>query len=70
MPLIAAAIFIAWDWRREAASEVIVYRGKSCDCCLRWAAHLRENGLRVYVGTQDHVRPVRERYGVRVFERH
>lgn len=42
VPLIAAAIFVAWDWRREAASEVIVYRGRSCDCCLRWAAHLRE----------------------------
>lgn len=64
VPLIAAAIFVVRDWRREAAAEVIVYRGRSCECCLRWAAHLRENGLRVYVRTQDHVRPVRERYGV------
>jgi len=64
VPLIAAAFFVVRDWRRETAAEVIVYRGRSCECCLRWAAHLRENGLRVYVRTQDHVRPVRERYGV------
>ena len=64
VPLIAAAIFVVRDWRREAAAEVIVYRGRSCECCLRWAAHLRENGLHVYVRTQESVRPVREHYGV------
>lgn len=64
LPMMAAAIFVAWDWRREAASDVIVYRSQSCECCLRWAAHLRDNGLRVYVRTQDHVHLVRERYGV------
>ena len=64
MPLLAAAIFVVWDWRREEAADVIVYRSQSCECCLRWAAHLRDNGLRVYVRTQDHVHLVRERYGV------
>ncbi len=64
MPLVPVAAFVTWDWRREAAAEVVVYRGSSCECCLRWAAHLRESGLRVYVRTQDHVSLVRERYGV------
>ncbi|MCM2311031.1 MAG: hypothetical protein NDI84_06460 [Steroidobacteraceae bacterium] len=42
VPLVAAAIFVVRDWRREAAAEVIVYRGRSCECCVRRAAHLRE----------------------------
>jgi hypothetical protein len=64
LPLMAAVILVAWDWQREATADVIVYRSRSCECCLRWAAHLRDNGLRVYVRTQDHVHLVRERYGV------
>lgn len=64
LPLVAVAVFVIWDWYREVVADVIVYRSQSCECCLRWAAHLRDNGLRVYVRTQEHVHFVREHYGV------
>jgi hypothetical protein len=64
--VVAAAVVsgIAWNWRAERTADIVVYRTPSCECCLRWADHLRSNGFSVYVRTQEHVDSVRARYGV------
>lgn len=46
------------------AGEVVVYKDPYCECCGRWAAHMRRNGFSVTVHNVDDMDPVKRRAGI------
>lgn len=47
-----AALLIRWDAshpRTPAPTRIMVYNSDNCECCLKWAKHLRDNGFDVHV---------------------
>lgn len=47
-----------------AAEEVVVYKDPSCDCCGRWAAHMRRNGFTVVVKDVEDIGSVKREAGI------
>lgn len=46
------------------AQSVDVYKFDSCDCCAKWAAHLRSNGFTPVVHEVKDLDPVKRKLGV------
>lgn len=64
-----AAITLApvTGWAAEAPTalpEVVVYKAPACDCCGRWAEHLRRHGLDVREVLTQEVGAIKIRHGV------
>ncbi len=47
-----------------AASEIKVFKTKTCGCCGKWVDHLRSNGFSVTVNEVPSTTEYRQRYGV------
>lgn len=65
----AAAVMMTGTIPRAFATpaempEVQVYRSPNCNCCLKWADHLRENGFSVKVENRDDLAEIKAKYGV------
>ena len=43
---------------------VDVYRSPTCGCCMKWVAHLREEGFKVTVHERDDMLAIKQRLGV------
>ena len=50
----------------SALPPVTVYKSPTCNCCIKWVAHLRDAGFTVEVRDVDNVHPVKMRVGVPV----
>jgi hypothetical protein len=50
--------------KRASADEIVVYKSVACDCCEKWAQHLRGAGFRVTVHELADVTPIKKKYGV------
>jgi hypothetical protein len=46
------------------AEEVVVYKDPSCECCGRWARHMRRNGFAVTVHNVEDMGPVKSEAGI------
>lgn len=44
--------------------EIHVFRSPTCNCCLKWADHLRANGFSVTVENRDDLNELKTEYGV------
>jgi len=44
--------------------EVQVFRSPTCNCCLKWADHLRESGFSVTVESRADLDELKDQYGV------
>ena len=52
-------------WPTEATgAPVLVYKSPSCGCCGDWVSHMRRNGFKVTVVSQEDVIPIKESLGV------
>lgn len=47
-----------------ALPEVVVYKTATCECCKRWAQHLRNAGFAVEPRNLDNLNEVKQRVGV------
>lgn len=50
--------------QHPASHTVTVYKEKNCDCCGKWAAHLRKAGFPVKVVEVADIAPTKVKYGV------
>ncbi len=46
------------------AEEVVVYKDPSCECCGRWAHHMRRNGFAVTVNSVGDMDPIKRKAGI------
>jgi len=46
------------------AEEVVVYKDPSCECCDRWARHMRQNGFAVVVNSIENMERVKRKAGI------
>lgn len=44
--------------------EVVVYKDPSCECCGRWASHMRRNGFSVVVDSVEDMDPIKRQAGI------
>jgi hypothetical protein len=56
------ALFI--DSTPTMAEEVVVYKDPSCECCGRWASHMRRNGFTVVVNSVEDMDPIKRKAGI------
>lgn len=55
---------LGYWWASRSGPLVTMYRQAGCECCMRWAQHLREAGFRVDVRDDEPIVDVRARLGV------
>jgi len=55
---------IAWNVELQETADILVFKSSQCDCCNLWVAHLRQQGFKVYVATQEDLSAVRAKYAV------
>jgi hypothetical protein len=46
------------------AGEIVVFKDPSCQCCGRWARHMRENGFSVVVNNVEDMDPIKARAAI------
>lgn len=46
------------------AGEVVVFKDPSCECCGRWARHMRQNGFSVVVNNVEVMDTIKRKAGV------
>ena len=46
------------------AEEVVVYKDPACECCGRWASHMRRNGFTVVVKSVEDMDPIKRKAGI------
>ena len=46
------------------AEAVVVYKDPSCECCGRWASHLRRSGFTVAVNNVEDMDPIKRKAGI------
>lgn len=47
-----------------AGPEITVYKLSTCECCMKWVAHLKKNGFQVTVHEVPSVDEYKRKYGV------
>jgi hypothetical protein len=72
--ILLAASLIFWGWMfytpsageqdQSEVTEITMYRSEGCDCCIKWAEYLEENGFRVSKQTVSNLTEVKEENGV------
>ena len=64
--ILAVAVLgaIGWNVALQETADILVFKSSRCECCDLWVAHLRQQGFKVYVSTQEHLVAVRAKYGV------
>ncbi len=55
--VVAALGAIGWNVALQETADILVFKSSRCECCDLWVAHLRQQGFKVYVSTQEHCRP-------------
>lgn len=45
-------------------ATITVYKNPTCECCEKWAEHLRKRGFRVDIHVADDLNAVKKKYGV------
>ncbi|MBN4060527.1 DUF411 domain-containing protein [bacterium AH-315-I20] len=59
-PILAVSILTT----ESTATEVMMYKNASCDCCGAWAKHMKNQGFTVKETPRDDMTVVKEKYGV------
>ena len=64
--ILAVAVLgaIGWNVALQETADILVFKSPRCECCDLWVAHLRQQGFKVYVSTQEHLVAVRAKFGV------
>ena len=64
--MLAVAVLgaIGWNVVLQKTADILVFKSSQCGCCDLWVAHLRQQGFKVYVSTQEHLVAVRTKFGV------
>lgn len=76
--ILLAASVIFWGWmfytpsaditagepEQSEVTEITMYRSEGCNCCIKWAEYLEENGFRVSKQTVSNLTEVKEENGV------
>jgi len=44
--------------------DVVVYKSPGCTCCVKWSAHLEENGFSVTTNDEDNMSKIKKELGV------
>ena len=44
--------------------EITVYKTPQCECCKRWASHLRDNGFKVVTHNLSSLDPIKAEHGI------
>ena len=48
----------------EGEIEVTMYSNEGCNCCVKWAEHLEDNGMKVTVNKVNNLHEIKEENGV------
>ena len=62
--VVIAAAWIGLPVTNAKAEEVVVYKTPYCQCCVKWIAHMRNNGFDVSVVNVPSTELTRKRLGV------
>src|SRR4051812_46668249 len=60
----AALAAFAYDRANADPAHIAVTKGTGCDCCEKWANHLRANGYTVSVTETDDLDAVKVKFGI------
>lgn len=62
--LLAPILAVGFLTTEAIATEVMMYKNASCDCCGAWATHMKNQGFTVKEMPRDDMSAVKEKYGV------
>ena len=61
---LVAALIVGWPGGDSLAREVTVFKSPTCECCVAWVKHLRENGFSVITKDVENVASLKTQLGV------
>ena len=63
-PALLAIVFMVCLTDKASATEVVMFKSPSCDCCTGWAEHLRKEGFTVVEHKKEDMDAIKSLFGV------